>query len=477
MSASARVFRSPRGPHLHRNSTVTIVGLLAGFFTLFAAGFGLSLLQFGAAARIQLPQACALSWLFGTGVISLLLWLGGMLVSGPVLQLGVAAIAIGLAVAGYFACKRRQAHFVCPRPQTPVEWLLVAAIVLQCGVMFYLALGHTLGWDGLFNWEIKARYAFFNGGAVPASYYSDATRLTTHPAYPLWIPLTELWLYLWMGEPHQFWIKLLFPIYYVAGAVLLATFASRLTGHRWIGLLAAVLLFFVPCLTNTPGGVQVGYVDVPLSVVYLAGIGLLLLHLQNGDPAAWRCAALCIALLPWAKKDGSILWLVAVICAVAVLWRQRRSWSGLLWLLPGLFIMVAWKAFCTSMGVEPSREFATVSITRLGASLPRLDWIFFRLRGELLDLSHWSIMWPLLLLAFVSLALRARDQRSLVLFLAIGLPIAAYTGTFLFSDWPDWAAHMDASIGRLLLHVTPLAWLAMALALRPPSVPEKISSG
>lgn len=456
---------------------MTIVGLLAGFFTLFAAGFGLILLQVGAGARIQLPQACALSWLFGTGVISLLLWLGGMFISGPVLQLGVAAIAIALALAGYFAFKRGQAHFFCPRPRTWVEWLLVAVIVLQCGVMFHVALGYTLGWDGLFNWEIKARYAFLNAGVMPASYYSDETRLMTNPAYPLWIPLTELWLYLWMGEPHQFWIKLLFPIYYVIGAVLLATFASRLTGRRWIGLLAAVLLFFVPCLTNTPGGVQVGYVDVPLGVLYLAGIGLLLLYLQNADPAAWRCAALCIALLPWAKKEGSLLWLVAVICAVGVLWRQRRSWSGLLWLLPGLFIMVAWKAFCISVELTPKHDFATVSFTRLVASLPRLDWIVFRLRGELLDLSHWSIMWPLLLLAFVSLAIRARDLRLLVLFFAIGIPVAVYTGTFFFSDWPDWAAHMDAAIGRLLLHVTPLAWLAIALAMRPPSVQAKISSG
>ena len=455
---------------------MTIIGLLAGFITLFAAGFGLSLLLFGPGARIQLPQACALSWLLGTGVISLLLWLGGMLVSGPVLQLGVAAVAIALALVGYFAFKRRQAHFVCPRPRTVAEWLLVAVILLQCGVMFQVALGHTLGWDGLFNWEIKARYAFLNGGVIPASYFSDATRLPTHPGYPLWIPFTELWLYLWMGEPHQFWIKLLFPIYYVAGAVLLATFASRLTGRRWIGLLAVALLFFVPCLTNTPGGVQVGYVDVPISVLYLAAIGFLLLDLQNADPAAWRCSALCLALLPWAKKEGSILWVVAVICAIGVLWQQRRSWSELLWLLPGVFIMAAWKAFCGSMGLAPSREFAAVSVSRLVERLPRLDGILSRLRVEFLDLSHWSIMCPLLLLAFVSLAVRFRNQRSLVLFCAIGVPMAVYAGSFFFSDLPDWTSHMNASIGRLLLHVTPLAWLVMALALKPPSVQAEISS-
>jgi hypothetical protein len=454
---------------------VTIVGLLAGLFTLFASGFGLSLLLFGVRARIQLPQLCALSWLFGTGLISLLLWLGGMLLSGPVLQLGVAAIALAIAACGYFAFKRRQVRLFFPRPRTPVEWLLVAVIVLQCGLMFHVALGHELGWDGLFNWEIKARYAFFNAGVMPASYYSDTTRLMTHPAYPLWVPLTELWLYLWMGEPHQFWIKLLFPIYYVAGAVLLATVASRLTGRRWIGLLAAALLFFVPCLTNTAGGVHVGYVDVPISVLYLGGIGFLLLYLQDADQAAWRCSALCIALLPWAKKEGSVLWLVAVLCAVGVLWRQRRSWSGLLWLLPGVFIMVAWRLFCVAVSLAPSEEIGSFSFTRLVERLPRLGSILFLVRGELLDMNHWSIFWPLLLLAFVALAIRAREQRSLVLFFAIAVPIAVYTWSFFFSNWPDWEAHLTASISRLLLHVMPLAWLAVALAMRPPVVPAKHS--
>ena len=444
-----------------------LFGLTAAFFTLFAAGFGITGLVFRAPTRLNLLEVCALSWLFGTGAISLLLWLGGMFVSGLILQLSVAAVSVGLAAFTWLSMRKRHVSLFFPRPRNLMEWLLAGAIVLECVAMFYVALSHALGWDGLMNWEIKARYAFLNNGVMPPSYYSDAARFMTHASYPLWIPLTELWLYLWMGEAHQFWIKLLFPTYYVSGAVLLACCAARLSGRRWIGLVTAGLLFFVPCLTNAPGGVHTGYVDVPISVLYLATFGFLLLFVQSNDLATWRVSALSLAVLPWAKNEGSVLWLIAVICAAAVAWGKRCSWRSTLWLLPGVAIILGWKAFCAAMSMTLVPEFS-VTVATLRTNLPRLGWILYRLGCELIAPHHWSIFWPLVLLAFVRLAIRARDQRLLILFVGVIAPIAAYSTTYLFSGWPDWTTHVNASISRLLLHVLPLAWLAIALAMRPP---------
>jgi hypothetical protein len=326
-----------------------------------------------------------------------------------------------------------------------------------------------LGWDGLFNWEIKARYAFLNGGVMPPSYYSDPSWFVTHPGYPLWIPFTELWLYLWIGEAHQFWIKLLFPFFYASGAILLSTFATRLTGRRWIGLGAAAFLFFVPCLTNTSGGLQVGYVDIPISILYLAAIGFLLLHADTGEPSAWRFSALFLALLPWAKKEGSILWLVATVCAVVVIARRGRVWRTLVWLVPGPALMGAWKIFCHAMALAPTQEFQPMTLTTLRANLPRLEVIGRALLGEMMETGRWSIFWLIAAIAFLALFFRARKQRVVILFIAVWAPIAMYSATFIFSGWPDWYAHMNHSISRLLLHVVPLTCLAIGLAARPPN--------
>lgn len=449
---------------------MTILGLLLGLFALLLAGVGLTLLAMHGRSRANILEILAFSYLFGTGVVSLLLWGAGALFSGVALQVIVTSIVAVLGGLGLASARKNKLRVYLPFPQSPIEWLLTIAIMLEIAILFYLSFTCGLGWDGLFNWEVKARYAFLNGGVLPSSYWSDTARDFTHQSYPLWIPFSELWLYLWMGEAHQFWIKILFPLFYVAGAILLATIAARLTASRWIGLLTAALLFFIPGLTNWPGGVQVGYADVPISVVYLGAVGGLLLQSTKIDPVGWRLYAFCLALLPWAKREGTVLWLVAAACGVFVVWRAKHSRRVLLWLLPGLVFMIGWKTFYTAMGKGPGTEFLPMTWTNLVQNWPRVLPIARSLLEEMMLTTRWSIFWPIVALSFGALLVRFRDRRLLILWVATAVPICAYSGTYVFSGWPDWMGHVEASLSRLLLHVMPVAWLAIALALRPPAV-------
>ena len=449
---------------------MTVPGLSAALLTILIAGLGATLVASHGQRRVNLAEICALSWFFGTGVISLLLWVGGMFLTGAALQGFVTSLALGLGAFGFIRARKKRMRAVIPPPSNAVEWILAVTIALQFAVMLYLSFSSGLGWDGLLNWEIKARYAFLNNGVMPAAYFSDASRDFTHQAYPLWIPLTELWLYLWMGEAHQFWLKLLFVLFYVAGAILLITLASRLTSRRWIGLLTAALLFFVPCLTTMPGGAPVGYVDVPIGMLYMAAIGYLLLAAERNDPFCWRTYALCLALLPWAKREGAVLWAIAALCGIPVMWRTRRLRPALLWLLPGPAIMLAWKAFYFSMGKTEELEFLPMTLATLVKNFPRASSIGRSVIVEMMDARHWSILWPLTAAVFLWLLLRARGGRLLILFLAVSAPLFIDTSMYLFSGWPNWTAHVEQSLSRLLLQVMPVMWLAIALALRPPEL-------
>ncbi|MEP6821671.1 MAG: hypothetical protein ABI946_04905 [Chthoniobacterales bacterium] len=315
---------------------------------------------------------------------------------------------------------------------------------------------------------MKARYAFLNQGVLPVTFWSDNSRAFTHQSYPLWVPFSELWLYLWMGEANQFWIKTLFPLFYIAGVILLASFVSRITGRRWLGLLAAFFLYFIPCLTTAPGGVQSGYVDVPIGMIYLATVGYLLRQTEKFSPGDWRLFALCLALLPWAKREGAILWLIAAACGAFIIWRGGYSRRALLWLIPGPALIIAWKVFCTAMGKGPGTEFIPLTWTNLMQNSPRILPIAGHVVEEMLLINRWNLFWPILALSLAALALRARDRRFFILLVAVTAPIFAYAGTYMLSNWPSWSGHMDASLSRLLLHVLPVGWLAIALAARPP---------
>src|SRR5207253_6557992 len=262
--------------------------------------------------RLNVVECACLAWLFGVGIVSLLLWLGGMFASGIVLQCLVTVACLALGILGWRVRQKSGLHFSLPRPTNSIEWVLATLLVIELVIIFFVSLKHTLGWDGLLNWEIKARYAFLNGGVIPGSYYSNPGRAFSHPEYPLAIPFTELWLYLWMAEPHQFWVKTIFPLFYAAGALLLALFVTRLSTKRWPGLIVATLLAFVPFLSASPGGITVGYVDFPMSVFYLAALGYLLCWYREDTVSNISMFAGCLALLPWIKSEGLILWVLLV---------------------------------------------------------------------------------------------------------------------------------------------------------------------
>src|SRR5256885_7852877 len=303
---------------------MTLLGLSAAYVTILFAGFGITLLMFAKAGPLNLVECSCLSWLLGIGAVSLLVWLGGTFCSGLLLQAVVAIACLALGISGWTIKRKLGSKFTLPLPRNLIEWLLTSLLLVEITVFFYVSFKHTLGWDGLLNWEIKARYAFLNGGVIPGSYYSNPGRAFSHPEYPLAIPFTELWLYLWMGEPHQFWIKTIFPLFYIAGALLIALFVTRLTSKRWLGLLVALLIPFVPFLTVLPGGVIVGYVDIPLGVFYLGALGYLLCSAQSDEPSLWTMHAATLALIPWIKTEGLILWALLVLLGLVVAFRQRR---------------------------------------------------------------------------------------------------------------------------------------------------------
>src|SRR5437667_1894205 len=324
---------------------MTLLGLSAAYVTILFAGFGITLLMFAKAGRLNLLECSCLSWLLGIGAVSLLVWLCGTFCSGLLLQAVVAIACLALGISGWTIKRKLGSKFTLPLPRNLIEWLLTSLLLVEITVFFYVSFKHTLGWDGLLNWEIKARYAFLNGGVIPGSYYSNPGRAFSHPEYPLAIPFTELWLYLWLGEADQFWAKTIFPIFYVIGTFLLVGLGRRFTGKTWIGLLMAAFLFFVPQITVEVGSAIAGYADFPLGIFYLAAAGCLFCASEPGNDAFFRLYAACLALLPWVKRDGLILWIVAAACGVFVILRARKSPLSFLAFLPGIVILCAWRLY------------------------------------------------------------------------------------------------------------------------------------
>ncbi len=441
-----------------------LVGLCVGIATFLLAGFGVALIL-TRPHQWNIIECVCVSWLLGTGTVSLLLWIGGSFLSGVGLRISVAIVCALLGGVGFGMARKTQVRFVLPMPRNMTEWLLVALITFELVNMTQFSFENALGWDGLIVWEVKARYAFLNGGVIPQMFFTSPSHISSHPEYPLFIPFSELWLYLWMGAPHQFWAKTIFPMFYCVGTILLAILSARITGRRWIGGVISVLLFFVPYLTSGAGAAVVGYVDFPLSVFYLAAIGYLVSFLKTNDFAFFRLYAATASLLPWVKREGVILFLVSAFCATIVILSRKLSWRSFAFVIPPALISISWQIYLQKMHVPSSRDFVPVTWAAFAAHHDRILPVLRVTIFEFTQFARWSLLWWLVAVAFFYLALRLRDARFFVIAVAIIAPIAAYDFTYLFSSWPDFFFHMGTSFPRLLLQVVPVACLAVALAL------------
>lgn len=441
---------------------MTAVCLLTAFAIIFAAGAGTTL-SLNRSLRFRPFELAALSWLLGSGVLSFGLWLAGLLgLRGFWLQ---AVVALGACLLLAWGWHRRAPFEKAARESRSwIEWSLGAIILLELALLTLGTYKRTLGWDGIVNWELKARYAFLQGGALPAAYLSDSGRVFTHPEYPLAIPFTELWLYLCLGEAHQFWAKSIFLTYLFAGGTMLYSLGRRCTGRRPIGLLLAALLLVTPQLVTGTGGAVSGYADFPLAIVYLATIGFLTVAATQNDPSAYRFFAAFLALLPWFKREGVILWVVAAGAGIVVTWRAKVP-RRLLVFLPGLAVIAAWKIYLFMSHVAPSRDFRALDPALLQEIPRRMPLIFSATLTEMYAIEQWSLLWVIVVLTTAYLALRRREILSAILIWAVWAPLALYVSTYFFSAWPDVVRHVETSWPRLLMHVTPLAWLMIGVAL------------
>ena len=445
----------------------SLPGALVALLLIWGIGFGATVWLLRRAPSIEFWECAALSWFLGTAIFSLSLWCLSFFLRGVGLQIGVTFAALAIAIWGSAEIRARRHQIHCALPKSRIEVILATVLCVELAVVIYLSLKNMLGWDGLLIWELKARCAYLNGGALPTAYFADASRRFSHPEYPLFLPLNETWLYLWMGECNQYWVKLLFPIFYGAGIILIARAAIDLTGKRWIGLLVATLFIFVPSIHGGAGSALTGYVDVPLGLFYLGTLHYLFTFIRKNSNAALGFFITLNSALPWIKREGVILWAVAGCCGGYAIWKRRGFAHALASFIPGVCVSLGFRLYLHYVHASSPVDFVPVSFHALCSHLGRSATILRELFYEASRMDHWSVFWFITVLGLFCLLARNRVRYAGMLFMFMAVPLVLYCSTYFFSAWPDYIEHIESSLPRLLVQLYPTAWLVIAAAIAP----------
>ena len=443
---------------------------MSAFLAIFSlilvlfGGWGLGYLLFR--SRQSVCDQAIHSWLIGAFYVSALLGLFGILLSGESL---VAGVTLAMVIPGILALRKRlrtgAVSFAVPWPKGIWEWFLCAVLLVQCVILMHFASKAAIGWDGLMVWEVKARIAFANGGRMPVAYFSDTSRLWSHSNYPLMLPLLETWVYLSIGECNQYWLKPIFELFYLSALLLLYSGAAGISGRRWIGLLTASLLFFVPLLTVVDCNVFTGYADFPLATLYLAAV-IYFIRYQR-DPASCRpiVYAIYAAALPWMKQEGVILWLFLMLVAAFRFVHERKYRLIALTAIPGAVTIIAWKLAMRAVGDVSANDFFPVTLPNLVNHASRIGVILHSLLEELTAARYWSLLWWLFPVAVIWVAIRESRALALQLLAFVILPLGLYSCIYIFSSWPVYLDHIHTSLPRLVSDLSLVALLTIGISI------------
>jgi hypothetical protein len=430
---------------------------------LLSGGCGAAALLLRGRSAVALGELAALAVLLGSLAVTVTLWAVALAATWRWAVGAATGVCLVLAGLGAALWARR-------RPQLVGVRLFCLAVVPLTGAVGWIAATTPLGWDGLYIWELKAQAIVVEGG-LPDDYLHDDSRGWSHPVYPLLVPLFRAWFYTWMGAPHEAFGKLAAVLFFLAAAGLLAGLAPRL--GTVTAALSLALLALTPAAIVGLGSAASGYADFPLAVSYLGVLLYVFLSLDAPEAGDLAVAGWLAAALPWTKQEGTVL--LAVALGLALLAYHRSGWRMLVVLAgPGAALLAAWRTFVRLEGVETTQVFLQPTLDALRDRLHLWDEVVTVMARLTFDPGAWSLLWFLFPAALLIRPRAHRPWQTLYLALAVVLPLALFSVSYLFSLWSPVTLHVESSFQRLLLQlalpaIVLIAWKTAALlpAARP----------
>lgn len=344
---------------------------------------------------------------------------------------------------------------------------LSSALLVQIVCIAFAVAFTAVGWDGIMNWGIKAKVFFVHGG-VPLSYFSDTSMVGSHLNYPLLVPVSEAWVYFFVGGVNERLVKFFFLGMFLS---LLAIFyrAIRREHPPRYAISFTLLLGVTPEFLKLTAS---GYAELPLSVFMLGAAAYLYFWLKEGRSSDLMLAATLSALGMWVKREGMIFWLINLFAIImwAIVMRGRpgrlRARAVLTYLVPALF-MVPWYLLLAWQAV-PDVDFGPIGLSAAIAHLDRLPVLAQMLIAQMASIDSWGVLWALFILAALYGSRKALSAGEAYLFGAVVGYIGVMTFLYTFSAWGGgYALHVQSSLDRIVFQVVPIAVFFIAVRSRP----------
>lgn len=410
------------------------------------------------------PWRWAWGWLLVQVSISLaagFLWL-----LGAPLRWALAAPLLLLiaALLGRLTAPHREPATVSSSPATGDPWLRAGVLLVGLWAVLSAWSSLDLGWDGMAIWGLKGRTLAATDG-YPLLH---PLARSSHPEYPLHLPLLAAVIAQWAGGWQDRLLPLLTAFDVTALGLLLCHALEQRRAGRWARRCLVIALLVSPILWRE---LTLGKADLNVALCVAAALVGLEAWLRGSRVADLRLAAVAVGLGAWSKQEGMAYGVL--FCLLACLLTPRHRYRRLPSALAlALAIPLPWHICRWLLGIatepfavgETMHQRAPIILRTMLATLARPDL--------------WGLLWWLALPAALWLTAvwgwqrwRGEEagpgvERHLVLsalFLlgGLGFIVTAYLTSPYNVAW-----HLHTSLDRLLLQLLPTTVLVAHGALQ-----------
>lgn len=456
---------------------INLLGLVVSFLIPWSLGYSLVMFFFRN-QPLSVLWKVSLGYALGMGVLSQWMLILGILkipfhpmtIGGPLLLIQV---AIWLCL---LARRKSRSHSLILKSQDQpksdfVSLGLLIYIFLQTYYVFWSDLNIPLySWDAFSLHFLQAKIL----------YYERTLSLLPrfpHSSYPLHIPFILTWMGLNSGAWNEQWLKMIFPVTYVAFLLSQFCFLKIYTNLRWalagIALMCCSNFFLYHALSE--------YRDFTLMFYASCAIQLLLAWRRLKSQAWLFSAALFSGFATFVKSDG-ILYLGIPFLIVLILTgtMPRKNLvekiklilkfsclSFTVWLLYALY-----QHFLVSSSSDNGMVRYDINLQKIvfGFSLENVKRVFVVLRLFCRDLffsGNWNLIWFLFVLALFPGINKERRNEQRILLVALVMMTVVYLGGYSFTQHFKWVAESDSVLSRGFLPYFPLVVTYIILKLAP----------
>ncbi|MCQ9207336.1 MAG: hypothetical protein NG740_05635 [Omnitrophica bacterium] len=419
--------------------------------------------------RFFAAEKIGLSYLLGFGVITIQMFIMGLLgmrfTRLAILLPWVFVAAVNLAR----GLRRSRSEGRGPFRFCVTDLALIALIALQTCYNFFRALIKPIeAYDSVAIYGLKAKIMHLAGGLPPDFFRALASNFHgAHPDYPLLIPLSEVWVYTFLGNFNDILVKAIFPLFYLSFILVFYAVLKRITENVRLSLLFTFALASIKQFSDYS---TIGVADLVLGIYFGAALFYLYAWIKDNKNTQFLNISLIFSILcAWSKNEGIFLLYIVLSLLFLYLFSNigkipnRVKWHLALYALFAVALSLSWMAFKNYHGlVNENFDLAMLNIGRFITGLKKIPAIMYEYQKQFFGFKKWNIIW--ILFAFV-LFKRARTAVSgnirliTAAFLLFGL---GYTLMYIFSA-VEIAFFVRFTGSRFLLHILPVSvfWMAV----------------